>query len=67
MVRFETDRQKLSGALQVVPRHWLKVSMAPVITCRGVAAEAGDLGVVAHLEDQRIGGRAVGARLEQSA
>ena len=31
----------------------------------GRAAQAGDLGVVAHLEGQRVRGRAVGARLEQ--
>ena len=31
-VRFETERQKLSVALQVLPEHWLNAWIAPLIT-----------------------------------
>ncbi len=32
IVRFDSERQKLSVALQVVPEHWLKTWAAPLIT-----------------------------------
>ena len=32
MVRLESDRQKLSVALQVVPEHWLYTSAVPLMT-----------------------------------
>ena len=66
IVRFDSDRQKLSSELQSRGRRrctgLLNTSMAPLITVSWASAETGDLGVVSDLEHQRVDGRSVGAR-----
>jgi len=71
MVRFDNDRQKLSSAMQLVVPGGAREALVVHVN-RAVdddvarrCAETSYLGVIAHLEDQRISGRAVGARLEE--
>ena len=70
IVRLDSERQKLSSAMQsllpsVVGRPVVHVDRAVDSDIPGRTAQACHLGVVAHLEGQRVGGRAVGAGLEQ--
>jgi hypothetical protein len=32
IVRFDTERQKLTSAVQLPPEHWLRESIAPLMT-----------------------------------
>ena len=67
IVRFDSERQKFTSAMQSPGAEAPVVeSIVPLmVTSVGERAEAGDLGVVADLEVERIGGGAVGAGLEE--
>ena len=72
IVRFDIERQKFTSAVQSVGapggvgKHWLQhVDRAVDLHVGRVAAESGDLGVVADAEAQRLRRRPVRARLEQ--
>ena len=67
IVRFDSERQKLTSAMQLsgVQAPVVDVDVAVDGDVGRRRAQAGHLGVVAHLEDERVGSAAVGAGLEQ--
>ena len=67
MVRFDSERQKLFRAMQLsgVETPVVDVDVAVDRHVTRVPAQTGHLGVVADLDDERVGGRPVDTGLEQ--